>query len=111
MSSMLPRLDSAQAQVRPSPPQHIEQRQTEDDQEEQAQSRSSLGLRDRARCDLRCVDHDLYFLPMRSSAVIIMSVCLFLFGGCVEQKLSVTSEPDGALVYLNNEEVGRTPLE
>ena len=25
-------------------------------------------------------------------------------------KLTVTSEPEGALVYLNNQEVGRTPL-
>ena len=31
--------------------------------------------------------------------------------GCVERTLSITSEPRGALVYLNDEEVGRTPLE
>ncbi len=30
--------------------------------------------------------------------------------GCVDRKLTVTSEPSGALVYLNNREVGRTPF-
>lgn len=30
--------------------------------------------------------------------------------GCVERTISVTSEPAGALVYLNDEEVGRTPV-
>jgi hypothetical protein len=33
-----------------------------------------------------------------------------LIGGCVEQTLSVNSNPQGALVYLNDEEIGRTPL-
>jgi PEGA domain-containing protein len=31
-------------------------------------------------------------------------------GGCVERTLAITSTPSGALVYLNDEEVGRTPL-
>lgn len=31
--------------------------------------------------------------------------------GCVERRLLITSEPTGALVYLNDQEVGRTPLE
>ncbi len=30
--------------------------------------------------------------------------------GCVQRTLSITSEPAGALVWLNDEEVGRTPL-
>ena len=30
--------------------------------------------------------------------------------GCVERTMTITSEPSGALVYLNGEEVGRTPL-
>lgn len=33
-----------------------------------------------------------------------------MLAGCVEQKLTLTSEPPGALVYLNHVEVGRTPL-
>jgi PEGA domain len=35
---------------------------------------------------------------------------LFVAGGCVERTLSVQSNPPGALVYLNNQEVGRTPV-
>jgi len=31
-------------------------------------------------------------------------------GGCVEQTMQINSDPPGALVYLNRQEVGRTPL-
>jgi hypothetical protein len=30
--------------------------------------------------------------------------------GCVERTLSIQSNPSGALVYMNDQEVGRTPL-
>lgn len=30
--------------------------------------------------------------------------------GCVQRTISITSEPAGALVWLNDQEVGRTPL-
>lgn len=30
--------------------------------------------------------------------------------GCLERTITVTSEPPGAVVWLNNTEVGRTPL-
>jgi hypothetical protein len=33
-----------------------------------------------------------------------------LLGGCVERTLTIDSDPPGALVYLNDQEVGRTPL-
>ena len=35
---------------------------------------------------------------------------LVLAGGCVERKLTITSEPAGALVFFANDEIGRTPL-
>jgi hypothetical protein len=31
-------------------------------------------------------------------------------GGCLERELVVDSNPDGALVYMNDQEVGRTPI-
>jgi hypothetical protein len=31
--------------------------------------------------------------------------------GCVERTISISSEPPGALVWLNDREVGRTPLQ
>ncbi len=30
--------------------------------------------------------------------------------GCIERTVSIQTEPDGALVYLNDEEVGRSPV-
>jgi hypothetical protein len=33
-----------------------------------------------------------------------------LAGGCVERTLQIQSEPPGALVHLNGEEAGRTPM-
>ena len=32
-----------------------------------------------------------------------------MLGGCVERRLQLDSNPPGALVFLNGEEVGRTP--
>ncbi len=40
-------------------------------------------------------------------ALVLAGVCL---SGCVERRLKITSDPPGALVYLANDEVGRTPL-
>ena len=34
-----------------------------------------------------------------------------MLGGCMQRSLDITSEPPGATVYLNDVEVGRTPLE
>ncbi|MGD1277625.1 MAG: PEGA domain-containing protein [Tepidisphaeraceae bacterium] len=36
---------------------------------------------------------------------------MFAVGGCIERTLSVQSSPPGALVYLNDQEVGRTPVQ
>jgi hypothetical protein len=46
-------------------------------------------------------------------------ICLLCFiplifagtGGCVERILTVQSNPSGALVYLNGQEMGRTPVQ
>ncbi len=34
-----------------------------------------------------------------------------MLGGCLERTVTITSEPAGALVILNDEEIGRTPVE
>ena len=31
-------------------------------------------------------------------------------GGCVERKITITTEPEGCLVYVSDREVGRTPV-
>ena len=46
----------------------------------------------------------------RGSALMLLGAMLAGIG-CVERTISITSEPAGALVHLNDEEVGRTPLE
>ena len=40
----------------------------------------------------------------------LAGLCCLLSAGCVERLISITSEPSGALIHLNDEEVGRTPL-
>lgn len=41
----------------------------------------------------------------------ISCAAIALGGGCVERKLTLTSEPSGALVFMNDKEIGRTPIE
>ncbi len=41
--------------------------------------------------------------------LIILIANLFLFG-CVERKLTINTEPQGALVTLNDEEIGPAPV-
>lgn len=42
----------------------------------------------------------------RPIALVLLLAC----GGCVTRQVTVTSEPPGALVYLNDREIGRTPV-
>jgi len=39
-----------------------------------------------------------------------MLVPMLALSGCVERYISITSKPPGALVWLNDEEVGATPI-
>lgn len=47
---------------------------------------------------------------MRRSLLVIAALGLVL-GGCADRRLFITSDPPGALVTLNDVEVGRTPVE
>lgn len=47
----------------------------------------------------------------RPAILLSLSVSSLLLSGCVERKLTITSQPTGALVYMNDKEVGRTPIE
>jgi len=47
---------------------------------------------------------------LRSTFALAMLGLTFGLTGCVQRTISITSQPDGALVHLNDEEVGRTPL-
>jgi len=50
----------------------------------------------------------LYTLSRMRRILVLLSA--FLLAGCAQRTLDITSEPSGALVYLNGEEVGRTPM-
>jgi len=39
-----------------------------------------------------------------------MALAAAALGGCVEREMKITSEPAGALVYVSDREVGRTPV-
>lgn len=41
---------------------------------------------------------------------LLAALILLFLAGCAQRTVDITSEPAGALVYLNGEEVGRTPL-
>lgn len=42
--------------------------------------------------------------------VLMVSAGIFVLGGCVERKLTINTEPSGALVILNDEEIGDSPV-
>jgi hypothetical protein len=47
---------------------------------------------------------------MRRSALGAAAALSVLSSGCLERKIHITSEPPGATVYLNDTEIGRTPV-
>jgi hypothetical protein len=46
---------------------------------------------------------------MKRIGPILLVGGMLLLAGCVERRLTITSEPSGALVTVNSKEVGRTP--
>lgn len=49
--------------------------------------------------------------PIRYLTAAAILACAAALSGCLERTIHVTSDPPGALVWLNDVEVGRTPLE
>jgi len=51
-------------------------------------------------------------MAKRSSiALLVISLSVFLLvSGCVERKLTINTEPQGALIILNDEEIGTSPV-
>ena len=45
--------------------------------------------------------------PVLATTAIFVFVAVI---GCVERTVTINTEPQGAMVYLNDEEVGRTPV-
>jgi hypothetical protein len=43
--------------------------------------------------------------------VAVVLAAMFVTTGCVRRTITITSEPSGALVWLNDREIGRTPVD
>lgn len=50
-------------------------------------------------------------LGQKNISLTVLAALSALLCGCVERTISITSDPPGALVWLNDREVGRTPIE
>jgi len=47
---------------------------------------------------------------MWNRAIAIACLGAALVSGCVEREMTITSEPEGALVFVSDREMGRTPV-
>lgn len=47
----------------------------------------------------------------RVRTMLVLAACVGALSGCVERRIRVTSEPSGARVWLNDQEIGTTPCE
>ena len=47
----------------------------------------------------------------RTLVVPTLIAAVMLAGGCVKRTITITSDPGGALVWLNDREIGRTPVD
>ncbi len=49
----------------------------------------------------------------RAAQLVVFCLVALIAGGCarIERRITITSEPTGAIVSLNDTEVGRTPVE
>ena len=45
-----------------------------------------------------------------STIIVIGLISILFLGGCVERKLTINTEPQGAIVVLNDEEIGVSPV-
>lgn len=50
-------------------------------------------------------------MVVRLRTAALLALCACLAGGCVKRTIRITSDPSGALVWLNDREVGRTPVD
>ncbi|MEX0887034.1 MAG: PEGA domain-containing protein [Phycisphaeraceae bacterium] len=50
-------------------------------------------------------------VPFAHARVVLVGLLLLAVTGCARRTIEITSDPPGALVHLNDEQVGRTPLD
>jgi hypothetical protein len=47
---------------------------------------------------------------MRKHSLFVLCVAIVIFAGCVERRLTINTQPQGALIVLNDEEIGASPV-
>ncbi|HNO80370.1 MAG TPA: PEGA domain-containing protein [Phycisphaerae bacterium] len=47
---------------------------------------------------------------LRTAAILACSIVALINTGCVRRTLTINTEPQGALIWLNDEEIGRSPV-
>lgn len=45
-----------------------------------------------------------------SAVILVILIALTTFAGCVERELTINTKPQGAVVALNDEEIGESPV-
>jgi len=45
-----------------------------------------------------------------SAAILVILIALTAFAGCVKRELTINTKPQGAVVALNDEEIGESPV-
>ncbi len=45
---------------------------------------------------------------MKKMLIVVLGA--FILAGCVERRINISTNPEGAIVWLNDKEVGKTPL-
>ena len=61
-----------------------------------------------SHCDIPCTRHQATS-QMRTVCVALLATVMLLPSGCVRRRLNVRSNPPGALVYVDNQQIGTTP--
>ena len=49
--------------------------------------------------------------PAMTRHALALPLCLIALGGCLERRVSIMSDPPGATVFVNDVELGRTPVQ
>jgi hypothetical protein len=52
---------------------------------------------------------DQPFPPLRTT-LLCLTAAVLLSGGCVQRRMTIRTNPPGAQVYIDNQEIGRTPV-
>ncbi|MCX5647376.1 MAG: PEGA domain-containing protein [Phycisphaerae bacterium] len=49
-------------------------------------------------------------LGMAKQTIVVIGLAMIVLAGCVERKLTINTDPQGAMVILNDQEIGTSPV-